>query len=63
MAIRFSIVPQLMIEQFFISVIGIPQRLALMGLRESAEDQDRRLRVAVRLFINGCRVSRKTNGK
>jgi|SRR5437016_3115167 len=54
---------QLTIEQFFISVIGIPQRLALMGLRESAEDEDRRLRVAVRLFINGCRVSRKTNGE
>jgi len=47
--------PQLMVEQFFISVIGIPQRLALLGLRESAEDQDKRLRVAVGLFINGCR--------
>jgi TetR/AcrR family transcriptional regulator, mexJK operon transcriptional repressor len=50
---------QLTIEQFFISVIGIPQRLALLGLRESAEDEDRRLRVAVHLFVNGCRSSRK----
>lgn len=46
--------PQLMIEQFLISVIGIPQRLALMGLRESAEDRERRLRMAVRLFVRGC---------
>jgi TetR/AcrR family transcriptional regulator, mexJK operon transcriptional repressor len=46
--------PQLMIEQFLISVIGIPQRLALMGLRESPEEQDQRLRTAVRLFVRGC---------
>jgi TetR/AcrR family transcriptional repressor of mexJK operon len=46
--------PQLMIEHFLISVIGIPQRLALMGIRESAEEQDQRLRVAVRLFVRGC---------
>ena len=51
--------PQLMIEQFFISVIGIPQRLALLGMRESAEDEDRRLRLAVRLFVNGCQPPRK----
>jgi TetR/AcrR family transcriptional repressor of mexJK operon len=50
--------PQLMIEQFFISVIGIPQRLALLGMRESAEEEDRRLRLAIRLFVNGCRPSR-----
>jgi TetR/AcrR family transcriptional regulator, mexJK operon transcriptional repressor len=49
---------QLMIEQFFISVIGIPQRMALIGMRESAEERDRRLRVAVRLFVNGCRPQR-----
>jgi TetR/AcrR family transcriptional regulator, mexJK operon transcriptional repressor len=52
--------PQLTIEQFFISVIGIPQRLALLGLRESAEDEDRRLRVAIHLFVNGCSSSRKS---
>jgi AcrR family transcriptional regulator len=46
--------PQLMIEQFFISVVGIPQRLALLGLRESPEEQERRLRLAVRLFVRGC---------
>jgi TetR/AcrR family transcriptional regulator, mexJK operon transcriptional repressor len=46
--------PQLMMEQFFISVIGIPQRLALMGMRESTEDADRRLRVAVELLLHGC---------
>ena len=46
--------PQLTIEQFFISVVGIPQRLALFGLRESPEGQERRLRLAVRLFVRGC---------
>jgi TetR/AcrR family transcriptional regulator, mexJK operon transcriptional repressor len=50
--------PRLMIEQFLISVVGIPQRLALLGAPESAEETDRRLRVAVRLFVNGCRPSR-----
>ena len=51
---------QLTIEQFFISVIGIPQRLALLGLSESPDDEDRRLRVAVDLFVNGCRLRRKS---
>jgi TetR/AcrR family transcriptional regulator, mexJK operon transcriptional repressor len=46
--------PQLVIEQFFISVVGIPQRLALLGLRESPEEQEQRLRIAVRLFVRGC---------
>ena len=45
--------PQLTIEQFFISVVGIPQRLALLGLREGPEEQDRRLRLAVGLFVRG----------
>lgn len=53
--------PQLMIEQFFISVVGIPQRLALLGIRESTEEEDRRLRLAVRLFINGCRAPGKAD--
>lgn len=48
--------PQLIAEQFFISVVGIPQRLALLGLRESADAQKRRLRMAVRLFLDGCRA-------
>jgi AcrR family transcriptional regulator len=50
--------PQLVIEQFFISVVGIPQRLALLGLRESPEERERRLRVAVRLFVRGCAPSK-----
>lgn len=48
--------PQLMAEQFFISVLGIPQRLALLGLREPAAAEKRRLRMAVRLFLDGCRA-------
>jgi len=47
---------QLMAEQFFISVVGIPQRLALLGLRESADAEQRRLHAAVRLFLDGCRA-------
>ncbi len=43
-------------EHFFIAVFGIPQRLALLGLRESPAQERRRLRLAVRLFLNGCRV-------
>jgi TetR/AcrR family transcriptional regulator, mexJK operon transcriptional repressor len=45
-------------EQFFIAVVGIPQRLALLGLREPPTQERRRLRLAVRLFLNGCRVRR-----
>jgi len=47
---------QLMAEQFFISVLGIPQRLALLGQRQPAAAEKRRLRLAVRLFLNGCRI-------
>jgi AcrR family transcriptional regulator len=46
---------RMMAEQFFISIAGIPQRLALLGIIESPEQQDRRLRLAVRLLLNGCR--------
>jgi TetR/AcrR family transcriptional repressor of mexJK operon len=46
----------MMAEQFFICVAGIPQRLALLGLNESPEDEDRRLRMAVHLFVHGCRA-------
>ena len=45
--------PQLMAEQFFISVAGIPQRGALLGWRETPQEQERRLRTAVRLFLDG----------
>jgi AcrR family transcriptional regulator len=48
--------PKIMAEQFFISIVGIPQRLALLGLRESRAQEQRRLRAAVRLFLHGCRV-------
>jgi TetR/AcrR family transcriptional repressor of mexJK operon len=48
--------PQLMAEQFFISVVGIPQRLALLGLREPPRQEQRRLRAAIRLFLDGCRA-------
>jgi TetR/AcrR family transcriptional regulator, mexJK operon transcriptional repressor len=48
--------PQLMAEQFFISVAGIPQRGALLGWRETPQEQERRLRTAVHLFLDGCHV-------
>ena len=48
--------PQLMAEQFFISVVGIPQRAALLGWRETPQERERRLRTAVHLFLDGCRV-------
>jgi TetR/AcrR family transcriptional regulator, mexJK operon transcriptional repressor len=48
--------PQLMAEQFFISIVGIPQRLGLLGFRETPEQEQRRLRAAVRLFLDGCRA-------
>jgi len=49
---------QLMAEQFFISVAGIPQRGALLGWRETPQEQERRLRTAVRLFLEGCGARR-----
>jgi TetR/AcrR family transcriptional regulator, mexJK operon transcriptional repressor len=51
--------PQLMAEQFFISVVGIPQRLALLDYRETPKAQEHRLRAGVRLFLDGCRTQRK----
>jgi TetR/AcrR family transcriptional regulator, mexJK operon transcriptional repressor len=47
--------PQTMAEQFFIAVVGIPQRLALLGIYEPRAIVRRRLRAAVRLFLDGCR--------
>ena len=43
-------------EQFFILVVGIPQRLAMLVGREPREAEERRLRAAVRLFLDGCRI-------
>ena len=42
-------------EQFFILVIGQAQRLALLGAREEPAKEDRQLKAAVRLFLDGCR--------
>ena len=42
-------------EQFFILVVGIPQRLAMLVGREPRQAEERRLRAAVRLFLYGCR--------
>ena len=42
-------------EQFFILVVGIPQRLAMLVGREPRQQEERRLRAAVRLFLDGCR--------
>jgi TetR/AcrR family transcriptional repressor of mexJK operon len=47
---------QMMAEHFFSLVVSIPQRLALLGLRESPQQERRRLRAAIRLFLNGCRA-------
>ena len=47
--------PELLAEQFFILVAGLPQRMALLGGREEPSLEDRRLEVAVRLFLDGCR--------
>jgi TetR/AcrR family transcriptional regulator, mexJK operon transcriptional repressor len=48
--------PQMLAEQFFIAIVGIPQRLALLGLRETPEQEQRRLLAAIRLFLDGCRT-------
>jgi TetR/AcrR family transcriptional repressor of mexJK operon len=42
-------------EHFAILVIGIPRTLASLVGRERPADEDRRLRAAVRLFLDGCR--------
>jgi AcrR family transcriptional regulator len=42
-------------EQFFILVVGIPQRLAMLVGRETRQEEEQRLRAAVRLFLDGCR--------
>jgi TetR/AcrR family transcriptional repressor of mexJK operon len=45
-------------EHFAILVVGVPRMLALLvGRRDAAPDEERRLRAAVRLFLDGCRAS------
>jgi len=43
-------------EQFFILVVGIPQRLAMLVGREPRQEEECRLRATVRLFLDGCRA-------
>jgi AcrR family transcriptional regulator len=48
--------PQLSAEQFFILVVGIPQRLALLIGRDEPAMEERRLRAGIALFLDGCRA-------
>jgi TetR/AcrR family transcriptional repressor of mexJK operon len=48
--------PKLTAEHFTILVVGIPRMLALLVGREPPADEERRLRAAVRLFLDGCRI-------
>ena len=42
-------------EHFAILVVGVPRMLALLVGRETPAKEERRLRAAVRLFLDGCR--------
>jgi len=53
--------PQFAAEQFAMLVIGVPQRLALLGHRDPPEQEARRLRAAVKLFLDGCRRKRRAS--
>ena len=53
-ALRFED-PQFAAEQFAMLIIGVPQRLAMLGHRDPPEREEQRLRAAVRLFLDGCR--------
>jgi AcrR family transcriptional regulator len=46
---------ELAAQHFAMLVIGVPQRLAMLGHRDSPAQEERRLRSAVNLFLNGCR--------
>jgi len=43
-------------EHFAILAVGIPRMLALLVGREPPAEEERRLRAAVRLFLDGCRA-------
>jgi TetR/AcrR family transcriptional regulator, mexJK operon transcriptional repressor len=43
-------------EHYAIMVIGIPRTLAMLVGREPPDEEERRLRAAVRLFLDGCRA-------
>jgi AcrR family transcriptional regulator len=49
--------PRIAAEHFVMLVIGVPQRLAMLGFRDSPEHEVRRLRSAVKLFLDGCRAT------
>ena len=55
--------PQIRAEQFFILVVGVPQRLAMLIGRAPPAEEDRRLREAVRLFLDGCRQRMQSEQK
>jgi TetR/AcrR family transcriptional regulator, mexJK operon transcriptional repressor len=50
--------PEIRAEQFFIIVVGVPQRMALLVGRDQASKEEKRLKAAVRLFLDGCRKRR-----
>jgi AcrR family transcriptional regulator len=50
--------PNMVAEHFSILVVGIPRMLALLVGREPPAEEERRLRAAVRLFLDGCRADR-----
>ncbi len=50
--------PKLTAEHFAILAVGIPRMLALLVGREPPAEEERRLRAAVRLFLDGCRRRR-----
>jgi TetR/AcrR family transcriptional repressor of mexJK operon len=50
---------QMRAEQFVFIIIGLPQRIALLVGREPPADEERWLRAAVGLFLDGCRTRRE----
>jgi TetR/AcrR family transcriptional repressor of mexJK operon len=48
--------PKMVAEHFSILVVGIPRMVALLVGREPPAEEERRLRAAVRLFLDGCRA-------
>jgi TetR/AcrR family transcriptional regulator, mexJK operon transcriptional repressor len=56
-ALRLGDDPELTAEQFFFATVGLPQRMALLAGREPPSEEERRLRAAVRLFLDGCRAT------
>lgn len=47
--------PLIAAEQFAMLIIGAPQRLAMLGFRDTPEREEMRLHSAVKLFLDGCR--------